>query len=75
VEVEDEKVVVNVVEHEKVGKIVVDVVMDDEVVVDVMEGDMVGVDVVDVRVEVVVGDELIDNHVRFGTYHHLDFSH
>ena len=54
-EVKDEKVVVDTVEDEKVGKIVIDVVVVDVVVVDVVEGDVVGVDVVDVWVEVVVG--------------------
>ena len=69
--VEDEKVIVDVVEDQKVGKIVVDVVMDDEV-----EGDVVEIDVVDVvRVEVAVGYELIDDHVRLGMYHQLDFGH
>ena len=62
-EVKDEKVVVNVIEDEKVGKI-------DVVVVDVVE-----VHVVDVKVEMVVGDELNDDHVRFGMYQRLDFGH
>ena len=72
-EVEDEKV--DAVEDEKVGKIVVDVVVDDKVVVDVVEGDMVEVDMMDVWVEVAMGDKLIDDHVHFGTYHRLDFDH
>ena len=73
--VEDEKIVIDVVKDEKVGKIVVDVVMVDVVVVDVVDGDVVEVDMVDLRVEVAVRAELIDDHVRFGLYHRLDFSH
>ena len=40
-----------------------------------MEVNDVVVDVVDVRVEMVVEDELIDDPIRFSTYHQVDFGH
>jgi len=40
-----------------------------------VDGDMMVVDVVDVKVEVKEEDLLMNDHVRFGTYHQLDFNH
>ena len=41
---------------------------------DKLMGDMVVVDVVDVKVEMADEDQLMNDHVRFGTYHRLDFN-